>query len=162
LITVIQQRVVGVTAGEVTLASGARLACDVPIIAIGAQGPAWLKDSGLAVDTEGFVAVDATQRSTSHPQVFVASDVATRVDLTLPRNEIDAMRTNLSLVKNLRAVLASIEPSPCTPTAKTLNLLSCGNRRAIVSWGKWSAQGRWVCWLKDWLDRSVIKKYNIN
>lgn len=159
LITVIQERAVGVAAGEVTLASGARLACDVPIIAIGAKGPAWLQDSGLALDTEGFVAVDALQRATSHSHVFAASDVATRVDQHLPRSEVDALHTGLSLVKNLRAVLAGIEPSPYTPQARTLSLLSCGNRRAIGSWGKWSAQGRWVWWLKDWLDRRYVGKY---
>lgn len=160
IITVIQQRVVSVIAGEVALASGARLACDVPIIAIDALGPAWLQDSGVALDTEGFVAVDALQRSTSHPHVFAAGDVANRVDLTLQRSDIDAVRAALTFSKNLRAVLAGIEPSPYTPQVKTLNLLSCGNHCAMASWGKWSAQGRWVWWLKDWLDRRVIRKYN--
>ncbi|MDD2879423.1 MAG: FAD-dependent oxidoreductase [Rhodoferax sp.] len=147
-ITVIQERVVGIGAGEVTLASGARLASDVPIIATGAQAPEWLGNSGLALDTQGFVAVDVYQRSVSHPQVFVAGDGDTRVDL------------NLSLIKNLRAVLAGIEPSPCAPQAKTLNFLACGNQRAIASWGNWSAQGRWVVWLKDWSDRRFIKAYS--
>jgi NADH dehydrogenase FAD-containing subunit len=159
LITVIQEHVVGVAAGEVTLSSGARLACDVPIIAIDAHGPAWLQGSDLALDTEGFVAVDALQRATSHPNVFAAVDVAARADLALPRSDIDAVRAAPPFSKNLRAVLAGIEPSPFIPQAKALNLLSCGNRYAIASWGKWSAQGRWVWWLKDWLDRSVIHIY---
>ena len=160
LITVIQERAVGMTAGEVTLASGARLACDVPIIAIGAQAPAWLQGSGLALDGDGFVAVDAYQRSTSHPHVFAAGDVSTRMDLSLPRSGVYAVRAGLPLTKNLRAVLAGIEPSPYKPQDKTLNLLSCGNRSAIASWGTWSAQGRWVWWLKDWIDRRFIKVYN--
>lgn len=159
LITVIQERVTGVTAGEVTLSSGARLACDVPIISTDAHGPAWLQNSGLALDTEGFVAVDALQRSASHPHVFAAADVATRVDLDLPRSDIDAVRAAPPFSNNLRAVLAGIAPSPYTPQVKTLNLLSCGNRFAIASWGKWAAQGRWVWWLKDWLDRRVIRTY---
>ena len=159
-ITVIQERVVGVAAGEVTLASGARLACDVPVVAIGAQAPAWLQGSGLALDEQGFVSVDAFQRATCHPQVFAAGDVSTRVDLTLPRSGVYAVRAGVPLAKNLRAVLAGIEPSPYTPQAKTLNLLSCGNRQAIASWGNWSAQGRWVWWLKDWIDRGFIRRYS--
>lgn len=162
LITVIQERVVGVTASEVTLSSGARLACDVPIITTDAQGPAWLQDSGLALDTEGFVAVDALQRSTSHPHVLVAVDMATRADLALPRSDIDAERAAPPFSNNLRAVLAGIAPSPDTPQVKTLTLLSCGNRFAIASWGKWSAQGRWVWWLKDWLDRRAITTFKKN
>lgn len=159
MITVVQQRVVGVAAGEVALASGTRLACDVPIIAIGAQGPAWLQDSGLAVDTEGFVSVDALQRSTSHPHVFAAGDLVTRIAPNLARSDGAAVHAGPPLANNLRAVLAGIEPIPYTPQAKTLSLLSCGNRRAIASWGKQSAQGRWVWWIKDWLDRGKLRKY---
>lgn len=159
MVTVIQQHVVGVMAGEVALASGASLACDVPIMAIGARNPAWLHNSGLALDTEGFVLVDALQRSTSHPHVFAAGDIATHVDPDAPRGNIDTVRAGLSLVKNLRAVLAGIEPSPYAAQAKALRLLSCGNRRAIASWGKWSTQGRWVWWLKDWLDRRYIQNH---
>ena len=160
-ITVIQERAAGMAAAEVTLASGARLACDVPLIAVGAHPPAWLQLSGLALDPQGFVAVNAFQRSTSHTQVFAAGDVATRIDLTLPRSGVLAVRAGPPLAKNLRAVLAGMEPSPYIPQDKTLNLLSCGNRRAIASWGNWSAQGRWVWWLKDRIDRGFIKKYTV-
>lgn len=161
-ITVIQASCVGVAAGEVMLANGARLACDVPVMALGAQAPVWLRDSGLALDTQGFVSVDAYQRSSSHPQVFAAGDVATRNDMNLPRSGVYAVRAGVPLAKNLRAVLGGIEPSPYTPQDKTLNLLSCGNRAAIASWGNWSAQGRWVWWLKDWIDRRFIRRYSMS
>lgn len=158
-ITVIQERAAGMTAGEVTLASGARLVCDVPIIALDSQAPTCLQRSGLALDPQGFVAVDAFQRSLSHPQVFAAGDVATRMDLALPRSGVVAAQAGPPLAKNLRAVLAGIEPSPYTPPTRTLRLLSCGNRRAIAIWGNWSAQGRWVWWLKDRIDRNFVKRY---
>jgi NADH dehydrogenase FAD-containing subunit len=145
-ITVLQERCVGIAAGEVTLASGARLACDVPIIAIGAQAPTWLQDSGLALDAQGYVAVDCFQRSTSHPQVFAAA-------------EADAVRAGPALTRNLRAVLAGVAPKASMPQGKTLQLLSCGDQRAIAHWGNWSAQGRWLGWLKDWLDRGFVQKY---
>ncbi len=159
-ITVIQERAVGMSAEEVILTGGAYLACDVPVLAIGAQAPAWLQHSGLALDAQGFVAVDAFQRATCHPQVFAAGDVATRVDLKLPRSGVYAVRAGPALTHNLRALLAGIDPAPYTPQQKTLNLLSCGNRYAIASWGAWSAQGRWVWWLKNWIDRRFIKKYS--
>ena len=145
-ITVIQEHCVGIGAGEVTLASGARLACDVPIIAIDAQAPSWLQSSGLALDAQGYVAVDCFQRSTSHPQVFAAA-------------ETDAVRAGPALTRNLRAVLAGVAPKTCMPRGKTLQLLSCGDQRAIANWGNWSAQGRWLGWLKDWLDRGFVQKY---
>ena len=159
-ITVIQERATGVAAGEVALGNGARLACDVPLIAMGAQAPEWLKGSGLTLDEQGFIAVNEFQRSTSHPQVFAAGDVSSRMDYVLPRSGVYAVRAGPPLAKNLRAVLAGIEPSSYTPQDKTLNLLACGNHHAIASWGNWSAQGRWVWWLKDWIDRGFVKKYS--
>ncbi|MDD2808443.1 FAD-dependent oxidoreductase [Rhodoferax sp.] len=159
-ITVLQERAVAVAAGEITLASGARLACDVPLMAIGAHAPAWLRSSGLALDEQGFVAVDAFQRSTSHAEVFAAGDVATRQDVQLPRSGVYAVRAGPPLTKNLRAVLAGVAPSPYPPQRKTLNLLSCGDRTAIASWGNWSAQGRWVWWLKNRIDRGFIQAYS--
>lgn len=159
-ITVIQERATGITAGEVCLGNGARLACDVPIVAVGAQAPAWLQGSGLALDEQGFVTVDEFLRSPSHPQVFAAGDVSTRLDRVLPRSGVYAVRAGPPLARNLRAALAGIAPSTYTPQGKTLNLLACGERHAIASWGNYSAQGRWVWWLKDHIDRGFIAKYS--
>jgi NADH dehydrogenase FAD-containing subunit len=55
--------------------------------------------------------------------------------------------------------LAGAAPSPHIPPKHSLNLLSCGDRYAIASWGNFAAQGRWLWWLKDWIDRSFIKRY---
>lgn len=158
-ITVLPDLAVGLQADEVLLGSGARLACDVPLIATGAQAPAWLGASGLALDKQGFIAVDACQRSTSHANVFAAGDVSTRVDQPLARSGVYAVRVGPALAKNLAAVTAGAEPSPHRPSINTLNLLSCGDHYAIASWGNYAAQGRWVWWLKDWIDRAFIKRY---
>lgn len=158
-ITVLLDRASGIQAGQVALASGATLACDVPIIATGAQAPAWLRDSGLALDEQGFMKVDACQRSTSHSQVFGAGDVCTRVDQALAHNGVHAVRAGPALLGNLRAVLAGAAPVAHRPPQTTLNLLSCGDHYAIASWGQYAAQGRWVWWLKNWIDRRFIKRY---
>ncbi|MDR3369054.1 FAD-dependent oxidoreductase [Rhodoferax sp.] len=158
-ITVIQERATGVSATEVQLGNGTQLACDVPIVAVGAQSPGWLQDSGLALDSQGCIAVDAFQRSTSHPQIFATGDVSTRVDRDLARSGANAVQAGVPLANNLRAVLTGVAPRPFTPQVKTLNLLACGDKYAIASWGSWSAEGRWVWWLKDRIDRSFVRKY---
>ncbi|MBB1077488.1 FAD-dependent oxidoreductase [Rhodoferax sp. 4810] len=159
-ITVIQERATGISAAAVSLGNGGQLACDVPLMAIGAQSPGWLQGSGLALDEQGFVAVDEFQRSTSHTQVFAAGDVSSRMDRPVARSGVYAVRAGVPLAANLRAVLAGVEPKPYTPQAKTLNLLACGEKYAIASWGGWSAEGRWVWWLKDRIDRDFIQKYS--
>lgn len=147
-ITVIQERAVGIAAGEVMLSSGAKLACDVPVIAMGLQAPVWLQDSGLALDAAGWVAVDGLQRSTSHPQVFAVAAA-------------DAPCAALTLAKNLRAVLAGNAPSAASSKGSAPSWWSCADGRAIVQWRGWSAQGRWVWWLKDWLDRRRLRRYSV-
>ncbi|MDO8699271.1 MAG: FAD-dependent oxidoreductase [Rhodoferax sp.] len=158
-VTVLPDVAASIQSGEVVLGSGARLACDVPIIATGAQAPAWLAGSGLALDEQGFIAVDACQRSTNHANVFAAGDVSSRVGQTLARSGVYAVRAGPALAKNLAAATTGMQPTPHMPPTNTLNLLSCGDHYAIASWGPYSAQGRWVWWLKDWIDRSFIKRY---
>lgn len=159
-ITALRERAVGLPPGQVQLQSGALLACDVPLIATGAQAPAWLASSGLALDTHGFIAVDACQRSTSHAPVFAVGDVSTRMDRPLARSGVYAVRAGPALLTNLQAVLAGAPPVAHQPPDNTLNLLSCGDEVAIASWGRYSAQGRGVWWLKDWIDRGFIKRYS--
>ena len=158
-VTLLPDSAVGIQAGAVRLASGASLACDVPLLATGAQAPAWLQGSGLALDDAGFVAVDAFQRSTSHAAVFAAGDVSSRTDRSLARSGVYAVRAGPALAQNLAAAVANQPPTAHQPPARTLNLISCGDRWAIASWGAYSAQGRWVWWLKDWIDRRFLRRY---
>ncbi len=145
-ITLISEPVCGMAAGVVLLGHGAQLACDVPIIAIDAQSPAWLQGSGVALDEHGFVVTDEFGRATSHPEVFAAGELVSR-------------HGQHAMVKNLRAVLAGVMPGVRTAEPKTWRFLNCGDRSAIVSWGNPSAQGRWVGWLKDRIDRAFIKQH---
>ena len=69
-ITVLHDAVVSIEATQVHLASGASLACDVPLVAVGVQPPAWLVNSGLALDAQGDLLGDlhaVTQGQTPPP-----------------------------------------------------------------------------------------------
>jgi NADH dehydrogenase FAD-containing subunit len=118
-----------------------------------------LQPSGLALDAQGFVAVDACQRSTSHAHVFAAGDVSSRTDRTLARSGVYAVRAGPALATNLAATLAGQPLKAHQPPRNTLNLIACGDRFAIASWGAYSAQGRWVWRLKDWIDRRFLQRY---
>jgi len=158
-ITVVPDACAGVGSGEIMLASGARLVCDAPVLAIGAQAPGWLASSGLALDDDGFLAVNAFQQSTSHPQVFGAGDVASRVDAPHPRSGVYAVRAGPALLANLRAAIQAHPLTPYAPPRRTLNLLACGSRYAIAAWGPVSFEGRWVWHWKDRIDRTFVARY---
>ena len=158
-VTLFREACTAVEPGALVLASGARLACDVPVIATGVGPPAWLGASGLALDERGFVSTGPTLQSTSHPEVLAAGDVASRWDAPHPRSGVHAVRAGPPLALNLRRFIGAGQLQAYTPQRRTLNLLSCGERRAIMAWGDWVAEGRWAWWWKDRIDRAFIRRF---
>jgi len=159
-VTLLEDGCAEVADGHVVLGRGGRLSCDAPVVAIGSSAPPWLRGSGLALDAQGFIATGATLQSTSHPEVFAAGDVASRVDAPRPKSGVYAVRAGPPLALNLRRFVAGGPLQPYPPQPRSLNLLSCGTRHAIASWGDWSAEGRWVWWWKDRIDRAFVKQFS--
>ena len=160
-ITVFEDTCSEVREGALLLGSGARLACDAPIMALGSSAPTWLAGSGLALDDAGFIATGATLQSTSHADVFAAGDVASRVDAVRPKSGVYAVRAGPPLEGNLRLQVGGGVLLPYQPQARSLNLLACGNRSAIASWGEWSVQGGWVWRWKNKIDRDFVARYAV-
>jgi pyridine nucleotide-disulfide oxidoreductase family protein len=138
-----------------------RVASDMALVATGAEAPAWLASSGLALDAAGFVRVGATLQSASHPDVFAAGDIATRDDLPHAKSGVYAVRAGPVLAENLRAASAGGALARYTPQRRSLNLLALGDGRAIASWGGWSMQGWSMGWWKDRIDRGFIARYRL-
>ena len=67
------------------------------------------------------------------------------------------MRAGPPLALNLRRALAGGVLVPYAPQHRTVNLLSCGSRRAIMAWGTWAAEGSWVWQWKDRIDRRFVE-----
>ena len=158
-VRVIEDSVKEIGARDVRLAGGEGLACDAAVLAVGASPAPWLRASGLQLDAAGFVATGATLQSLSHPDVLAAGDTASRADAPHPRSGVYAVRAGPALAENLRRVLAGETPREHRPGERALNLLACGPRHAIASWGERSTEGRWVWWWKDRIDRRFIARY---
>ena len=158
-ITVLEEACAQISEQHVHLAQGARLQCDAPILAIGSSAPQWLAGSGLALDEQGFIATGMTLQSSSHPEVFAAGDVASNQALKHPRSGVFAVRAGAPLALNLRRALDGGVLVQHAPKLSSLNLLACGGRTAVASWGDWSAQGSWVWFWKNFIDRRFIAKY---
>jgi pyridine nucleotide-disulfide oxidoreductase family protein len=141
------------------LSDGAFLPADCVIAATGSRAPRWLARSGLACTEQGFVAVGADMRSTSHPAIFAAGDIVDRVDRCLERSGVHAVKAGPVLAANLRAALGGKPLSEYQPSARTLYLLALGDRRAIVSWGRYAASGKWAWRIKDWIDRHFVESH---
>jgi NADH dehydrogenase FAD-containing subunit len=91
--------------------------------------------------------------------VFAAGDVASNMADPTPKSGVHAVRAGPPLALNLRRFIAAGQLQKHRPQTRSLYLLACGERYAIASWGPWSAEGRWVWWWKNRIDREFVAKY---
>lgn len=156
-VAVHNQRAVGIPNG-VLLADGRELRPDIVLIATGGRAPCWLKLSKLTLDEQGHIAVDAFHRALSHGEVFASGDICARTDVAMARSGVHAVHAGPILAHNLIAALLGERMRAYHPKKTSLYLLACGERRAIASWGGFSAEGRWVWRWKDAIDRRFIAR----
>ena len=133
---------------------------DLVLWATGAQAHAWQAECGLAVSEAGFIRIDAQLRSVSHANVYAAGDCAEWAE-PLPKAGVFAVKMSPVLAHNLRAALVGTAPIAYTPQRRFLALLATGDRRAVASWGRWSAHGAWVWRWKDRIDRRFLKRFAV-
>jgi pyridine nucleotide-disulfide oxidoreductase family protein len=146
--------------GPVVIAGTARQAFDLVLLATGAAPHPWLARSRLAKDERGFVLVDGALRSVSHPEVFALGDCATLREAPHPKSGVYAVRHGEALSENLRRLFAGAPLARYAPQKNALLILTCGARYAIAQRGARGAQGRWVWWWKNRIDRRWIRSFS--
>ncbi len=144
---------------RVICADGRAFACDRALWVTWAGAPDWLKDTGLALDERGFVAVEPTLRSTSHEGVFAAGDVAAVLAHPREKAGVYAVRQGPPLADNLRRALRGEPLSAFTPQRTALALIGTGDGRAVATRGRFAVEGRLVWRLKEWIDRRWMRGY---
>ena len=152
-------RVVEAASGRLRTHSGDDLPFDETLWVTNAAAAPWLVASGLEVDDEGFLLVDATLQSTSHPGIFGAGDAAAMRDDPRPKSGVFAVRQGRPLARNLRNALLGRALAAYRPQREFLSLIGTGEPYAVASRGMWSAEGRWVWNWKDGIDRRFMEKY---
>ncbi|WP_280550178.1 MULTISPECIES: selenide, water dikinase SelD [unclassified Halomonas] len=152
--------VVDVEAGRLQAADGTWHGADEIIWVTNAGGAAWLKDTRLALDDDGFIQVDDTLRSLSDPRIFAAGDIAHQVNHPREKAGVFAVRQGRPLADNLRAAVTGRPLSPYRPQRDWLALISTGDRHAVASRGGLCLAGDWVWRWKDGIDRRFMAKFN--
>jgi selenide,water dikinase len=155
----LNSKVVVVESNGVQVENGDFHPADAVLWVTYAAAPEWPGESGLAVDEEGFIAVDREMRSISHPEVFAAGDIAALPD-PRPKSGVFAVRQGPVLTENLRRAVAGHPLKPYRPQTHFLGLISTGDTYAVASRGNWSWEGRLVWTWKDWIDRRFMKRFN--
>lgn len=151
--------------------SGETYDCDVSLWATEAIAPSWLQETGLSTDDRGFVQVDRTLRSLSHPQIFASGDIASYLSphfstqnttdpvQSLPKAGVFAVRQGTTIGQNLTRSLSQKSLKPFQDRSQYLSLISLGDRRAVATYGSMSlTQSPWRSMLWHW-KRSIDAQF---
>lgn len=147
--------------GGLRLSPDTLVPVDAAIIATGGLPPGWLRSSGLELDGGGRVAVGPTHRSVSHADVFAAGDVCGRIDRAVSPSGVHAVKAGRVLAHNLLAALNGNAFESYAPRQRSLYLLSTGTRTAVLSWGRFHAEGAWVWRWKRYLDQHFVARNRV-
>jgi selenide,water dikinase len=148
-----------VSALDLELSNGNRLQLDEILWVTGASASSWLRESGLAVDDEGFIQANDCLQSTSHPDIFAAGDIVNVIDHPRPKAGVFAVRQGKPLATNLRRALLNRPLKPFKPQKTLLALISSGDQYAIATKANWHFEAALLWKWKDWIDRRWMLKY---
>ncbi|NJN71815.1 MAG: selenide, water dikinase SelD [Limnothrix sp. RL_2_0] len=124
-----------------------------------ASAPAWIKASGIQTDNRGFVLVDETLRSPSHPCIFATGDIASMRDHPRPKAGVFAVRQGKPLFQNWRRTFTGEDLIYYKPQKRYLALIGTGDKQAIASWWKLGWRSKWLWNWKDKIDRKFMDQF---
>ncbi|SFU77327.1 selenide, water dikinase SelD [Halomonas korlensis] len=151
--------VVAVEAGRLQSASGDWHNADEIVWVTNAGGAAWLRETRLVLDDDGFIQVGDTLQSLSDPGIFAAGDIASQVNHSREKAGVFAVRQGRPLADNLRAAITGRPLRPYRPQRRWLALISTGDQSAVASRGDLYLAGDWVWRWKDWIDRRFMARF---
>lgn len=143
------------------LNDGNLVEADLVIWATGASPPALLDQFDLPMDGRGFLATDATLRSTSGKPVFVVGDTGTILAEKLPKAGVYAVRQGPILWENIQHLLAGEPLTKYKPQKSFMKLLNTGDGSAIGEYNGFSFNGPWAMKLKNRIDNRFMKMYRV-
>jgi len=155
----LNRRVVAVAPNVLKCQPDEEVVFDAAIWVTNAAPAAWLRQTGLAMDENGFVLVSDRLQSTSHPFVFAAGDVAALAGHRLAKSGVFAVREGQPLARNLRRACRGEPLDSYRPQRHHLALISTGDKYAIASRGRWNAEGAFIWRLKNHIDRRWMRMY---
>jgi selenide,water dikinase len=152
--------VTAVERGCLHRAGRAPIAADEILWTTQAQPAAWLRDTGLALDDHGFIAVDASLRAQGHEDVFAAGDTIAFPGRDLPKSGVYAVRAGPVLAANLRRALTGRRLKRFRPQREAMYLVSTGEPYAVGTRNGFTFAGEWVWRWKDRIDRRFMQRFN--
>jgi NADH dehydrogenase FAD-containing subunit len=150
-----------VEAGRAILDDGEAVAFDLFVNATGLQPSPLAASSGLPVDRQGALVVDAHLRAPADPAIHGAGDCVALQGHALPRIGVYAIRQAPVLFHNLLAALEGTKPARFVPQRRFLWIMNLGDGTGVAARGRLYWRGRAAFLLKDRIDRSFLAEYRV-
>ena len=154
-----RRRVRELTPSTVEFDNGSPLEIDAALVTTDAAGPPWFRETGLALDSGGFLATGPALQTLNDLDVFAAGDCAALVETPREKAGVFAVRAGAPLAENLRRHVRGEPLKPWHPQRQHLALISTGERYAVASRGPFKTEGAWVWRWKNWIDRRWMGMY---
>ncbi len=148
-----------VKSGKLKTATGSFIDADEIIWVTAAGGAAWLQETGLALDANGFIEVTDNLQTVTDPAIFAAGDIASMIHYPLEKAGVFAVRQGRPLTENLRRSVQGNPLKPYHPQSSWLALISTGDKYAVASRGWLGFAGAWVWRWKDSIDQRFMRKF---
>ena len=142
------------------IAGDTSIGVDHALWTTGVEAPPWFAESGIDTDAAGFVAINEYLQSTSHPEIFAAGDVSHSADQPRPKSGVYAVRQGPFLAENLRRFTTGRRMRRFRAQRHAMAIVGLGVGDAVASRGKYHASGAWVWFVKRWIDRRFMRKFN--
>ncbi len=141
----------------VRCADGTELSHDIVILATGLAAPPLVTELGLG-DRHG-IPVRATLQHADHDNLYAVGDCACFLPRPLPRVGVHGVRQGPVLHASLMARIAGDTLPTYEPQARVLAILDLGAGIGLAARGRRWWQGRAALWLKRWIDRRWLHRY---
>ena len=118
-------RVREVGEGLLRVEDGSEVEADEIVWVTRASGAAWLRDTGLALDGDGFIQVRETLQTVTDPEVFAAGDCASLLGHPTEKAGVFAVRHGPPLARNLRHALEGRALEAYRPQRMAIAEMAC-------------------------------------
>lgn len=144
------------------LEDGREFFYDLALLAWGIRPSRLFRESGVPTGPDGGLLVNSYLQSVAHPEIFGGGDCIHFDKRPLDKVGVYAVRQNPILYNNLLAALEGKDLKAFQPQDTYLLIYNLGNGTGIFYRGNWVWNGRFIFYLKDYIDRKFMRNFQVS
>jgi len=148
--------------GSALTEDGREFPFDLVFLALGVRPAGLFQESGFATGDDGGLLVNDYLQSVTHPEIFGGGDCISFQPRPLAKIGVYAVRQNPILYHNLMAALEGGRMRPFHPGGPYLLIFNLGDGTGIFFKKSWVFDGRRAFYLKEYIDKKYMKKFQVS